>query len=51
MVIIISNENVLELDEIELGNLDLSDSEGGIVEDFSPDEDIQMDEEHELVLG
>ena len=51
IVITISNENVIEMDEIELDDLDLTDFEGGFVEDFSPDEEIQMDEELELVLG
>ena len=47
----ISDENVIELDEIELDDLDLTDFEGGILDDFGTDEEIQMDEELELVLG
>ena len=51
VVIVISNENVIEMDEIELDDLDLTDFEGGILDDFGTDEEIQMDEELELVLG
>ena len=51
IVITIIDENVIEMDEIELDDLDLTDFEGGIVEDFVTDEEIQMDEELELVLG
>ena len=45
------NDYLRELDEIELDDLDLTDFEGGILDDFGTDEEIQMDEELELVLG
>ena len=44
IVIAISDENVLELGDIEMGDFD-----GGIVEDFGTDEEIQTDEEPECV--
>ena len=46
IVIAISDENVLELGDIEMCDFD-----GGIVEDFGTDEEIQTDEELELTLG